>query len=245
MASAVRRGAPNTFIIGDMPQGAYEVSDEDAVRNALRFIKESRADAIKLEGGARIISRVKAIINAGIPVIGHLGLTPQSTASFGGYRVQGKTIESFETILEDALLLQDAGVFSILLEAMPSSPSGQIANRLRIPIYGIGAGSEVDGQLIIMHDLMGFYNSFRPWFAKCYIPEVMSAFQGHLNAAVCLRELGRKERGDGFSVLAKMAIEKYISEVRNRIFPGDDYSYSIKGDELESLKQSKEWCHTT
>ena len=241
MASSARRGAPNTFIVGDMPQGSYEVSDEDAVRNALRFVKESASDAIKLEGGCRVATRVKAIVNAGIPVVGHLGLTPQSTVSFGGYRVQGKTVRSFEDTLEDALALQEAGAFAILLEAMPSEPAAQIAMQLEIPIYGIGAGSGVDGQLVIMHDLMGFYQSFRPWFAKCYIPEVVNKFNEYLGAAGDLRKLGRNERGDGLLVLARMAIEKYIDDVHTGIFPGGTYSYSIKEEQLTELKTSNAW----
>ena len=176
MASSARRGAPHTFIVGDMPQGSYEACNKDAVRNAMRFMKEARSDAIKLEGGARVASQVRSIVDAGIPVIGHLGLTPQSTTSFGGYRVQGKTVKSFEETLSDALSLQDAGAFAILLEAMPSDPASQIAKQLDIPIYGIGAGGQVDGQLVIMHDLVGFYQSFRPWFAKCYIPDVLDDF---------------------------------------------------------------------
>ena len=176
LAKAARRGAPDTFMIGDMPQGAYEPSERDAVMSALRFVKEAGSDAIKCEGGHRIIPKIKAMVDAGILVMGHLGLTPQSTGSFGGYRVQGKSVASFEKTMEDALELQEAGVFALLLEAMPSEPAGQIARALKIPVYGIGAGTEVDGQLIIMHDLMGFYASFRPWFAKCYVPEVAAQF---------------------------------------------------------------------
>jgi 3-methyl-2-oxobutanoate hydroxymethyltransferase len=241
MASSARRGAPNTFIVGDMPQGSYEVCDEDAVRNALRFVKEAASDAIKLEGGVRVASRVRAIVDAGIPVIGHLGLTPQSTTTFGGYKVQGKTIESFEKTLEDALALQTAGAFAILLEAMPAEPAAQIAQQLEIPIYGIGAGGAVDGQLVIMHDLMGFYQSFRPWFAKCYIPEVINEFGNYLSAAEDLRKLGRKERRDGLLMLATMAIKKYVGDVQDGTFPGSLYSYSIKEAELDELKKSSKW----
>ena len=161
LAKSARRGAPNTFIVGDMPQGSYEISKEKAVENAMRFVKEAGCDAIKLEGGRRVIDKVKAIVDAGILVVGHLGLTPQSTSSFGGYNVQGKTLKSFDETMEDALALQEAGVMALLLEAMPSEPAGQIAKQLDIPVLGIGAGNEVDGQLIIMHDMMGFYQSFR------------------------------------------------------------------------------------
>jgi 3-methyl-2-oxobutanoate hydroxymethyltransferase len=241
MASSARRGAPNTFIVGDMPQGSYEVSDEEAVRNALRFVKECASDAIKLEGGRRVATRVRSIVNAGIPVVGHLGLTPQSTTSFGGYRVQGKTVKSFEDTLEDALALQEAGAFAILLEAMPAEPAAQIAAQLEIPIYGIGAGGGVDGQLVIMHDLMGFYQSFRPWFAKCYVPEVAGKFAEYLATAGDLRKLGRTQRSDGLLVLAKMALEQYVTDVHSGEFPGDTYSYSIKDEQLADLKKSSKW----
>jgi len=241
LAKAARKGAPNTFIVGDMPQGSYEVSDEAAIENAMRFIKEAGSDCIKLEGGERVCSRVRAIVNAGIPVIGHLGLTPQSAASFGGYRVQGKTVSSFNATFYDANKLQDAGAFAILLEAMPSESAGQIAKQLSIPIYGIGAGEEVDGQLVIMHDIMGFYQPFRPWFAKCYVPEVIREFNEYLASLSDPRETGRSERKDGLLVLAQLAIEEYIKEVQNRIFPGADYSYPIKEAALTKLKQSTNW----
>ena len=240
-AKAVRRGAPNTFIIGDMPQGSYEVSDEDAIRNALRFVKEAGCDAIKLEGGARVGSRVRAISNAGILVMGHLGLTPQSTATFGGYRVQGKTVESFEDTLSDARALQEAGAFAILLEAMPTPSAGQIRKRLNIPIYGIGAGQDVDGQLVIMHDLMGFYQSFRPWFAKCYIPEVMNNYKEYISNISDIREHGRSTRKDGLMTLAEMCITAYIEDVKERTFPGEEFSYPIKSEELKSLEESQQW----
>jgi len=239
LAKAARRGAPDTFLIGDMSQGSYEVSDEEAVRNALRFIKEADCDAVKLEGGLRVTSRVKAIHDAGILVMGHLGLTPQSAASFGGYRVQGKTPENLSEIIEDAKELESAGCFSILLEAMPGISSLVVSTNLQIPIYGIGAGWGVDGQLVIMHDLMGFYQKFRPWFAKCYIPEVLEQFSNHITDLIDIRENGRKERNDGLLVLAQMAIEKYVQDVKDRSFPGEEYSYQIKDEELEELKNMK------
>ena len=241
MAKSARRGAPNTFLIGDMPQGSYELGDKEAIYNSLRFIKEAGCDAVKLEGGKRIASRVKAISDAGILVMGHLGLTPQSVASFGGYRVQGKTLESFEKTLEDSFLLQEAGAFSILLEAIPSEPAGQIAKQLHIPIYGIGAGQFVDGQLVIMHDIMGFYQAFRPWFAKCYIPSVIKEFELYISKIEDLRKVGREERKDGLLVLAGMAIKRYIDEVKNGTFPEEEYSYPLKEEDLKILKMSKYW----
>jgi 3-methyl-2-oxobutanoate hydroxymethyltransferase len=241
LASAARRGAPNTFLIGDMPQGSYEPSDRDAAVNALRFVKEAGCDAIKCEGGQRMVGRVRAMVDAGILVMGHLGLTPQSTQSFGGYRVQGKTKQGFEKILEDTAALVEAGVFGVLLEAIPAEPAGQIARQIKIPIFGIGAGPYVDGQLLIMHDLMGFYQPFRPWFAKCYIPDVIEEFAKYLSGIEDLRQHGREHRRDGLLVLAEMAIGKYISEVRSGKFPGMDFTYPLNPEELEELKTSMYW----
>tara|TARA_Y100000034_G_C6892685_1_gene410983 strand:+ start:1803 stop:2696 length:894 start_codon:yes stop_codon:yes gene_type:complete len=227
LASSVHRGAPNTFVIGDMPQGSFEPSDADAVRNAIRFVKEASCDAVKLEGGKRVSNRIKAITDAGVLVMGHLGLLPQSTSSFGGYRVQGKTRKSFERILDDAVQIIESGVFSILLEAMPTEPAGQIAEKVidSVPVYGIGAGSKVDGQLVIMHDLMGFYQSFRPWFAKCYVPDVIHDFVKYLYALDDIKKEGRKTRRDGLLVLAEMAIGKYIQDVKSGAFPSEEYCY--------------------
>ena len=241
LASAARRGAPDTFLIGDMPQGSYETSKRDAVINALRFIKEAGCDAVKCEGGKRVTKQIKVMVDAGILVMGHLGLTPQSATSFGGYRVQGKTAKSFDEVMKDAIALQKSGVFAILLEAMPSEPAGQIAKQLDIPVYGIGAGSLVDGQLVIIHDLMGFYQPFRPWFAQCYIPKVIEGFANYIVSLDDHRQVGRENRKDGLLVLAEMAVLKYIEDVRNREFPGDDYSYSIKDKELQEVQGSAFW----
>ena len=246
-AKAVRRGAPNTFIIGDMPQGSYEISNELAITNALRFIKEAGCDAIKLEGGLRIYNRVQAISNAGILVMGHLGLTPQSVASFGGYRVQGKTKEQFEKLIEDSKYLQDAGAFSILLEAIPLVVSEQIVKKSKIPIYGVGGGTTVDGQLVIMHDLVGFYKAFRPFFAKCYIPEILHMFDSGISRGVenyeNLKNFGRSLRKDGLSSLVTLAISQYIDDVKNLKFPTEEYSYPIKDEELQLLKLSGYWSN--
>ena len=241
MAKTARRGAPDTFLIGDMPQGSYEVGEKEAIINSLRFVKEADCDAVKLEGGKRMAPKVKAISDAGILVMGHLGLTPQSSASFGGYQVQGKTIKTFEENLEDAFALREAGAFAILLEAMPPEPADQIAKQLDIPIYGIGAGNLVDGQLVIMHDLMGFYQPFRPWFAKCYIPEVIKEFEKYISNIPDMRHVGREERKDGLLVLAEMAVKHYIQDVKEKQFPDDEYSYPIKTEQLDRLKKSKKW----
>jgi 3-methyl-2-oxobutanoate hydroxymethyltransferase len=241
LAKAARRGAPNTFIIGDMPQGSYEVSDASAIENALRFVKEAGCDAIKLEGGRRMAARAKAISDAGILVFGHLGLTPQSSSSFGGYRIQGKSLQSFEANVEDALALQSAGACAILLEAMPEEVAEVFPKMLSIPIYGIGAGIRLDGQLIIMHDLLGLYPSFRPMFTKCYVPSVMKAFEEHLAAASDLRRLGRDERTDGLLAIARMAIERYVAEVKALQFPSAEYCYPIGTEDLDFLTTSKYW----
>lgn len=241
LAKSARRGAPNTFIVGDMPQGSYEISKEKAVENAMRFVKEAGCDAIKLEGGRRVIDKVKAIVDAGILVVGHLGLTPQSTSSFGGYNVQGKSLKSFEETMDDALALQEAGVMALLLEAMPSAPAAQIAKQLDIPVLGIGAGNEVDGQLIIMHDMMGFYQSFRPWFAKCYVPQVIHEFAAGLKDVEDMKQYGREHRKDGLFAIAEMAIAKYVEEVKARQFPSEEYIYPIKEEQLAEIKQSKYW----
>jgi 3-methyl-2-oxobutanoate hydroxymethyltransferase len=224
-----------------MPQGSYEVSREEAVRNALRFIKEAGCDAIKLEGGARMFDRVKAIVDAGILVIGHLGLTPQSASSFGGYRVQGKSKSSFEALYNDSVSLCKAGTSAILLEAVPAEVAGCIAKKLATPIYGIGAGEFVDGQLVIMHDLMGFYQAFRPWFAKCYIPQVADKFNSYISGITNIREVGIKERKDGLLVLAQMAIEEYIKEVKCRSFPSAECNYPITEEQLNDVKTSNLW----
>ena len=241
LAKAARKGAPNTFIVGDMPQGSYEVSDDEAVRNAMRFVKEAGCDAIKLEGAKRMLSRIKAISQSGIIVVAHLGLTPQSTSSFGGYRVQGKTIESFEETINDSKDVESAGASLLLLEAMPSESAQQVSKQLSIPVMGIGTGENVDGQLIIMHDLLGFYPDFRPWFAKCYIPQVIKQYQEEITKQPDLKKYGIETRADGLNYLVTLAIKEYVKEVKTRIFPNINYNYPIKEEELNQIKKSKLW----
>ena len=241
LSKAARKGAPNTFIVGDMPQGSYEISNESAVQNALRFIKESGCDAVKLEGGERMSSRIKAITEAGILVVGHLGLTPQSSTSFGGYKVQGKTLSSFEETIEDAISIQKAGACLILLEAIPEEPAHQISKNIEIPILGIGAGGKLDGQLIIMHDLLGFYLDFRPWFAKCYIPQVIEKYISEIKEVNDIKKYGIETKMDGLNKIVILAITEYINEVKTGIFPDENYSYSINNEDLNKLKESKYW----
>ncbi len=225
MASAVRRGAPNKFIVGDMPKGSYEASDFDAVNNAMRFVKEAGCDAVKLEGGSVMSNRVKAISDSGIPVVGHIGLTPQTSAAFGGYRVVGRGADELEGLRQDIQKLEQSGVFAILLEAVPPSASRSLTLESKCIVFGIGAGSHTHGQLLILHDLLGLFPSFRPKFAKCYIPEVLLAFAKTLEQEIDVNSFGRLSRKDGLHELTRMAVERYVDQVRSGIFPGDMFSY--------------------
>jgi 3-methyl-2-oxobutanoate hydroxymethyltransferase len=165
---AVRKGAPNVFLIGDMPYMTYQVCAQEAVRNAGRFMAECGCDAIKLEGGREVLDTIKAILRATVPVVGHLGLTPQSIAMLGGYKAQGRDAAAAIRLIEDARLLEDAGVCMILLEAVPPEVAKIITERAQIPIVGIGAGPHVDGQCLIVHDMLGMFDAFTPKFVKKY-----------------------------------------------------------------------------
>ncbi|MBX7142825.1 MAG: 3-methyl-2-oxobutanoate hydroxymethyltransferase [Oligoflexia bacterium] len=209
--TAVWRANKSAFTVGDMPFMSYQESNEHAVRNAGRFIVHGM-DAVKVEGA--MIDRVKAISQAGIVVMSHLGLTPQTRAKLGGYRVQGKTKEQVEVILDQALRLQDAGCNFLLLEAVPRESAGYIASKLEIPIYGIGAGDLVDGQLVIFQDLIGMFWEFKSKFVKRYC------------------EAGK---------LIQDALTQYASEVRKGVFPGPDNFYEIKDEELEKLLADDRW----
>ena len=202
---AVRRGAPNTFVMGDMPFLSYQISDEDAVRNAGRFLKEAGVDALKLEGGKRVISRIKAILDAGIVVCGHIGLTPQSSGQLGGHKAQGRTIASARTLIEDALAIEDAGAQMLLLEAVPPEVAGFIAQRLSIPVFGIGGGLDTDGQLLIVSDIIGQFQAFTPKFVKkyCNVAQVVTN-----------------------------AMKDYVSEVKAGEFPADEHCYHMLKDEI-------------
>lgn len=165
---AVRRGARAAFLIGDMPFGSYQADCAEAVRNAVRFLKEAGMDAVKIEGGRAMADTVRAISQAGIPVVGHIGLTPQSAGMLGGYRVQGRTAEDAQRLWEDALALQEAGAVLLVLEMTPDRVAGEITRRLRIPTIGIGAGPACDGQVLVLHDLLGLFDRFTPRFVKQY-----------------------------------------------------------------------------
>ncbi len=199
-SEAVRRGAPDAFVIGDMPFGSYQVSDEDAVRNAARFLKEAGVDAIKLEGGVRVISRVRAILDAGIVVCGHIGLTPQSSGQLGGHKAQGRTLESARLVVEDARALYEAGVQLLLLEAVPPEVAGFIRAELPIPVLGIGAGDDVDGQLLIVSDVLGIFQAFTPKFVKKYAD---------------------------LAGVATAALSDYVADVRAGRFPEEQHCYRM------------------
>jgi 3-methyl-2-oxobutanoate hydroxymethyltransferase len=204
-AEAVRRGAPTAFVIGDMPFMSYQSSDEVAITNAGRFLKEAHVDAIKLEGGVRTVSRIKAIVDAGIVVCGHIGLTPQSSGQLGGHKAQGRTAESAELVIKDALAIQEAGAQLLLLEAVPPELSLFITKKLDIPVYGIGAGLETDGQLLIVSDLVGQFQAFTPKFVKKYCDVAQVYIE---------------------------AFQAYIKDVKAGTFPEDQHCYHIiKGQE--------------
>jgi 3-methyl-2-oxobutanoate hydroxymethyltransferase len=213
-SDAVRRGAPNTFVIGDMPFLSYQASDEQAVLNAGRFLKEADMDAIKLEGGVRVTSRIRAIADAGIVVCGHIGLTPQSSGQLGGHKAQGRTADTAKLVVEDALAVQEAGAMLLLVEAVPPEVTRYIASNLTIPVYSIGAGPYCDGQLLIISDLIGQFEAFTPKFVKkyCNVGEMITN-----------------------------AMREYCDEVRSGVFPDDKkYCYPmIEGEEKKFLETIK------
>ena len=209
MAAAVRRGLEKPLLIGDMPFGSYETSNEDAIRNAQRFVKEAGVDAVKLERGGPSVDRARAIIRAGIPVMGHVGLTPQTASQLGGFKAQGRTGEAAAKLAEEALALESVGCFAIVFEAIPSAVAEALVSRLEVPVIGIGAGPATDGQVLVLHDLLGVYEGHQPKFVKRYA-EV------------------RKEMLKG--------IRGYAEDVRTGRFPEEEkHTYSIPREELEEL----------
>jgi 3-methyl-2-oxobutanoate hydroxymethyltransferase len=208
--AAVRRGAPSRFLIGDLPYMSYQPSNAAAVRNAGRLMAEGGCDAVKLEGGRAVLPRVEAIVGAGIPVMGHIGLTPQSASSLGGFRLQGKTAEAAARIVEDATLLEEAGVFSVLVELVPDRVCRIITENARIPIIGLGSGPDANGQLLIFHDLFGLYPDFRPKMAKLY------------------RDVG---------AVVLDGLKEYVAEVRERRFPGEEHRFGIADEEMAELER--------
>lgn len=205
---AVRRGASNTFVIGDMPFGSYQTGWQDAVKNAVRFYKEANVDSIKLEGGKRIVEVIRAITDAGMSVMGHIGLTPQSSSALGGFKAQGRTAEAAEAAIEDAYAVCEAGAWAILVEAVPPEVSRMMADELPIPIYGIGAG-DCDGQVMICTDISGLFQAFTPKFVKKYA-----------NIGADMQKV----------------FEDYIADVREGRFPAMEHTYKMIDGELEKLQ---------
>jgi 3-methyl-2-oxobutanoate hydroxymethyltransferase len=209
LAGAVRRGLKTPLLVGDLPFGSYEKSDEQAVETAQRFVKEAGCDAVKLERGGSSALRAKAVVDAGIPVMGHVGLTPQTATALGGYRSQGRTAERAIEVADDALALEAAGCFAIVFEAIPSALTDEIMPLLEVPVIGIGAGPSTDGQVLVFHDLLGIYDGHAARFVKRY---------GHVREAMV----------EGVSAFA--------AEVRTRVYPEPDHGYTMAPDEVDRLR---------
>jgi len=209
-AAAVRRGTPNGWLIGDMPYMSYQASDESAVLNSGRFMAEAACDGIKLEGGIEMCSRVRAIVAAGIPVMGHLGLTPQSVSSLGGFRLQGKSAKQAKKIVDDAQALEEAGAMAILLELVPDQVCALITERAKVPIISLGSGPNAHGQLLIFHDMFGLYPRFTPKMAKKY--------------------------GDAGKVIGD-GLKQYVQEVTTKVFPEPERYFGIKEEEYTELRR--------
>jgi 3-methyl-2-oxobutanoate hydroxymethyltransferase len=206
---AVRRGMRYAFLVGDMPFMSYNISREEAIRNAGRFMKEAGCDAVKLEGGLEVTETVRAIVEAGIPVVAHIGLTPQTVGKLGGFRVQGKDLASARKLLDSALALEEAGACSVVMECIPDKLAGLISKSLKIPTVGIGAGPECDGQVLVTNDLLGLFEKFLPKFVKQYVK---------------------------LFPMIKEAIETYKQEVEAGKFPGPEHSFIMEARDLGKLR---------
>jgi len=209
LTRAVARSVRHPLVVGDMPFGSFQVSDSDAVRNAIRFIKEAGADTVKLEGAGRMLARVRAIVESGIPVMGHLGLTPQSATALGGYKAQGRTAAKARRLLADALALQEAGCYSLVLEAVPTPVAAAVTAALEIPTIGIGAGPHCDGQVLVYHDLLGLTAGHTARFVKRYA-----------DLATIIRE----------------ALTAYVADVRSGAYPEERHTYAMPADELAAFE---------
>ena len=205
LSAAARRGTHRAFFMADLPLGAFQVSDEEAVRNAVRLVKEAGAEAVKIEGAGPMVSRARAIVSSGIPVMGHIGLTPQTATSLGGYKAQGRTAAKARQLYADALALQAAGCFAIVLEAMPARVAQRITDALRIPTIGIGAGPHCSGQVLVWHDLLGINEGQAPRFVKRF------------------SEVGAEIR---------RGLEAFATEVRNGTYPAAEHTYGISDEEF-------------
>ena len=210
LAAAARRGLSTPLLVGDMPFGSYEASNEEAIHNAQRFVKQAGCDAVKLERGGSSVERAAAIVNAGIPVMGHVGLTPQTATALGGYRSQGRTAERGLAVMQDALGLQDAGAFSIVFEAIPSALTEMIMPRMQVPVIGIGAGPAADGQVLVFHDLLGIYDGHAARFVKRYADVREQMVKG---------------------------VSAYAQEVRERRYPAPEHGYTMAPDEIARLRE--------
>ena len=211
LTRAAARGAHRPLLIADMPFGSFQISDEDALRNAIRFVKEAGADAVKLEGAGTSLSRVRAIVAAGVPVMGHIGLTPQSATMLGGLRAQGRTATAALQLLDAARSLEAEGCFAVVLEAVPTQVAARITEALSVPTIGIGSGPDCDGQVLVLHDLLGLYEGRSPRFARRYA------------------DLATEIRG---------ALERYRDEVRSGAFPTEEHTYAMPEDELAAFLEA-------
>ncbi|HEX2044060.1 MAG TPA: 3-methyl-2-oxobutanoate hydroxymethyltransferase [Gaiellaceae bacterium] len=212
LTRATARGAERPLVVADMPFGSFQVSDEEALRNAIRFVKEAGADAVKVEGAGPTLSRVQALVGAGIPVMGHVGLTPQSAAMLGGFRAQGRTAEKALRLLDDALALERAGCFAIVLEAVPAEVAARVTEALAVPTIGIGSGIDCDGQVLVLHDVLGLYEGRAARFVKRYA------------------DLATEIRS---------ALERFAAEVRAGEFPEEAHTYSIPDEELAAFEAAR------
>jgi 3-methyl-2-oxobutanoate hydroxymethyltransferase len=213
MTRSVARAVRRPLVVGDMPFGSYQVSDQEAVRNAIRFVKEGGADTVKLEGAGRMLPRVRAIVESGIPVMGHVGLTPQSVTALGGYKAQGRTAAKAKRLLADALALQEAGCYSLVLEAVPTPVAARITEALTIPTIGIGAGPHCDGQVLVYHDLLGLTEGHVARFVKRYA-----------DLATVIRE----------------ALAAFAADIRSGAYPEERHTYGMPADELAAFEASLE-----
>jgi len=219
LASAVRRGARTPLVVGDLPFGSYQASNELAVGSAVRYMKESGCDAVKMEmagvsGGVadkrESVARARAVVSAGIPVMGHVGLTPQSASALGGYKTQGRTMQQAVQVADDALALQDAGCFAIVFEAVPAAVTEVIMERMRVPVIGIGAGAATDGQVLVFHDMLGLHEGRAPRFVKRFADAKRAMVEG---------------------------MRTYADEVRDGRYPGEEHTYAIEPAELERFRE--------
>jgi 3-methyl-2-oxobutanoate hydroxymethyltransferase len=209
LASAVRRGLETPLLVGDLPFGSYESSDEQAIRTAQRFVKEAGCDAVKLERGGTSVERARAIVDSGIPVMGHVGLTPQTATALGGHRAQGRTSERALQVARDAVALEEAGCFSIVFEAIPAAVAQEVMEHLEVPVIGIGAGPATDGQVLVFHDLLGIYDGHVARFVKRYAETKAQMVAG---------------------------VAEYAEDVRRRDFPGPEHTYTIDEEELARFR---------